>query len=1025
MKKIIILVFVFFIMSSFMSYAALNLQVTPDPVSKGQSIHVDASGSKYDRYAKICDARTWNNECRYAVFTGCSGYYCRGDHSLDFTIPDNFKKGTCSVRVEDESGWLDKKIYAHFELVTDIDNDGDGYFSAEDCDDDDAKANPGAEEVCDNIDNDCDSEVDEEDVCINKKNQQMYSDKEVFLISDNNWQDVMSLVPVTTWTVPEGHPDLEWCSTLKNEDGTVRTFNEKDKDGNDVVNYVCGYPMLIYHEEDNGFDADSILYFMEQYDTDKVTIVGNTENNELFGHLVSVLMANTGLTQSIIEQNNIKQVQTSDFIRYWINPGYVDVVYVEDNYDLALMASSYASLINAPLIVQNSIQDDSNECGLSVCGEHGNAECACIFDGSNIIQVGNVPCPLTASGCEEFFQMDSLIKKYIDITRTNKIILANPTDLSIYLFSSYYPGKSINQIFNMYTKTSLSSPILASAKHELIILDSSNDYVQVDNALEESIINHEIYPQYLTIMAAPNAIPATQKVVDTTTTKYFEVDNTIYGDLKNSIDPVIEGDMIPELSVGRIYSLTSSDVSSVLARILYFSEISPIGNDMTLVFEDASNALFKYSALAIEKTYIKSGYNVESRYSGLDKIDPNCWNIANLSNIEYLEYTNKYWGRYTCVWSIPGKEYPSSQECYDSIADVRDEIPFGITAVNKDCAVSFAFSPAFFNEDVVFNYLDHGGTNGYMYLLLPFMPQYDKNIKPKLVISEACLTCSFDEAQHIEPLFCANVIRKGAIGHIGAIDDTYSDSFGKVINENILLGKSIGEALKSYYTGRGINYKLIADYWAAKGWADKVAWDKRNTRRWWILLGDPTFNFGFDGSLENEVVKSQDYNVLDNKITLRFDFPEIEYNPSENTYAKYTTDQYVLSHISSDNLYYSYQYTSDSSSWHPFFRYHMSLFGEVITDRLIENVQITLVDIETFKSTLNQNFAPLSAIDDQDIYDLLIPFNYFESANGYFYHFGTGSDSQFSFNILDERFLQKTVFPAYTVEVEIELGDLK
>jgi large repetitive protein len=42
------------------------------------------------------------------------------------------------------------------------DADGDGYGADEDCDDDDASVNPGSQELCDGIDNDCDGTADED-----------------------------------------------------------------------------------------------------------------------------------------------------------------------------------------------------------------------------------------------------------------------------------------------------------------------------------------------------------------------------------------------------------------------------------------------------------------------------------------------------------------------------------------------------------------------------------------------------------------------------------------------------------------------------------------------------------------------------------------------------------------------------------------------------------------------------------------------------------------------------------------------
>ncbi|MCP4803918.1 MAG: DUF2341 domain-containing protein [Proteobacteria bacterium] len=47
-------------------------------------------------------------------------------------------------------------------LEADPDLDGDGYPQSEDCDDDDVAVNPGATELCNGIDDDCDTEVDED-----------------------------------------------------------------------------------------------------------------------------------------------------------------------------------------------------------------------------------------------------------------------------------------------------------------------------------------------------------------------------------------------------------------------------------------------------------------------------------------------------------------------------------------------------------------------------------------------------------------------------------------------------------------------------------------------------------------------------------------------------------------------------------------------------------------------------------------------------------------------------------------------
>ena len=53
-------------------------------------------------------------------------------------------------------------VYLRIHTDSEPDADGDGYYACEDCDDDDDAINPGADEVCDGADNDCDQAVDED-----------------------------------------------------------------------------------------------------------------------------------------------------------------------------------------------------------------------------------------------------------------------------------------------------------------------------------------------------------------------------------------------------------------------------------------------------------------------------------------------------------------------------------------------------------------------------------------------------------------------------------------------------------------------------------------------------------------------------------------------------------------------------------------------------------------------------------------------------------------------------------------------
>lgn len=105
---------------------------------------------------------------------GTDAAYAYGNHG-------SVRIGQDSCYAERFSGWLDEMAIFSRALTeaeiqemylnglngegycnTEVDNDGDGFFPPDDCDDNDNTVFPGAPDVCDGKDNDCDGSIDEE-----------------------------------------------------------------------------------------------------------------------------------------------------------------------------------------------------------------------------------------------------------------------------------------------------------------------------------------------------------------------------------------------------------------------------------------------------------------------------------------------------------------------------------------------------------------------------------------------------------------------------------------------------------------------------------------------------------------------------------------------------------------------------------------------------------------------------------------------------------------------------------------------
>ena len=120
--------------------------------SGGSVVLAPANGTEYDGTTGILTTRaplvggSSNNILQIVI---CDG----GDQSLDSGA---FLSGLNGCVGEDCSGTIPCEA---------IDSDGDGANACEDCDDGNEETYPGGAEVCDDLDNNCDGNVDEGNVC--------------------------------------------------------------------------------------------------------------------------------------------------------------------------------------------------------------------------------------------------------------------------------------------------------------------------------------------------------------------------------------------------------------------------------------------------------------------------------------------------------------------------------------------------------------------------------------------------------------------------------------------------------------------------------------------------------------------------------------------------------------------------------------------------------------------------------------------------------------------------------------------
>lgn len=602
-----------------------------------------------------------------------------------------------------------------------------------------------------------DSMVLKEGSAFNRKDAGKYYAKQAFLVSDKDWHNVLSLVPVSLWY--EG-------TELKK------------------------YPVLIYHEEDNGFDADSAINFLKQYGSKKVVLVGDTPE-ELDNILIAdgytyLLEAEVALlTPSLIPvtgrpiadipgilppgaeaaraptrgidltPNWLTRISPDDYTRHWSS--YNTVVVCEDNYQLGLLASVYAAYLNAPLFFEGRVPSDVS------------------LARKRIVTVGRT----SYTGIESY-NLAQLEQKLARDYPTDKIILATPNDLSISEtgVSSSAPYRTQltgTQIDEIYSKTSLSAPFLAVAKKEILLTTTETAYANIDPYLEGKIASMGLSPKYLTIIAAPIAIQMDRKI--STRNIFEEVDNHIYGD--------INGDSFIDIAVGRIMGITPSDVSAYIARDLFIEYFRTDRAFATLWTLDHINK--KAAGKSTDRILRSAGLMDESIY--------------------------------------------------------LDNPPEPIIDAGRD-----------FENKLFVSYMGDGFNDG-AWVKSNILRSERIKMDPSIAMAHACLTCAYSEAslyQKAYDLFCANIIKQGAMAYIGAVEEIdirTTPSISEKIAKAIIDGNDLGSAFLILKKNGEIYNRFAQWIWFIDS--------RTNYEPHFVLIGDPTVKLLPDLGVANEITFSE------------------------------------------------------------------------------------------------------------------------------------------------------------------------
>ncbi|MEM4598513.1 MAG: C25 family cysteine peptidase [Candidatus Diapherotrites archaeon] len=407
----------------------------------------------------------------------------------------------------------------------------------------------------------------------NDRNTAAYRKREVFLVSDQDWRNVLSLLPVALGTECEETPDFFPPVIGRScyfEDTAIKT----------------AVPFIIFHHEDNngpyqgGFDLDSAIVFINQYKAKNVTVFVGDENlhqyldDELYFWLIDPHNALQSRSRSLSDNLNWFDRNPNAKIRFFDSRAISDVykhyfseinsvLVCEDNYEAALHCAVFAAKANMPLYFSGHYSlDDINGKIVHIAGNINPAEVRRIQAYAK--ELGSFFNAYVGIEYESPYAIDQL-------SAGPKNVLAATTDFNkpdSFDFN-FRPRVASYLKVSAFWRNSLAAPVYAVARNGVLETFSDIPVMAYDDAcgstdypnhrylkgITDTVKERTRYMLPFTLIASPPYIPDSYYTgCSGSAQKRAQMDRE-YG------------------ALGRIYGLTVTDTSAYIARSIFYDEI--------------------------------------------------------------------------------------------------------------------------------------------------------------------------------------------------------------------------------------------------------------------------------------------------------------------------------------------------------------------------------------------------------------------------------------------------------------------